>query len=184
MKGQSFRLAPIHTWIYIRETQLPLCNHCYSCKSNSEGVSLLNLYIDDLSPSENATGSVWSIETCPHPRRLWLPLNVLYFTAFVSREIYCFPQIPLLYTICDLFSLSPPLFGFALPSLLLHFESSSPGPRFLSHPPLIYFSLSRINALQEACVFLPLHHNIFMMCPLCGLLVRVAVSTVEEGWVG
>lgn len=154
-KGNLLDWQPsIPAAIYIRDNQSPLCpalcNHCYPCKSNCKWASLLNLYIDDLSPSENCTGSVWSIETHPHPRVLWLPLSVLYCVAFGGEEKKsCFSWVLMLYrlcTICDLFSLCPPLFGFALCLSFFCLRALHPAHGFCLAP-LIYFSLSRINAM-------------------------------------
>lgn len=146
--------------IYIRDNQSPLCpalyNHCYPCRGNCKWVSLLSLYMDDLSPSENCTGSVWSIETHPHPRVLWLPLGVSYCIAFgdEGKKKCCFAPVLLLYalcTICDLFSLSPPLFGLCSLSLLLLFEGSSPSPRFLSRPSNLFLPLQDKCYVRGLC---------------------------------
>lgn len=162
-----------------------LCNHCYPCKSNCKWVSLLNLYIDDLSPSESCTGSVWSIKTRPSSQTSLITswCFILQCAAFAYEENKLFP------TESSCSTLSVICFHFLHTSVALlyrsffFFEGSSPSPRFLSRPSNFFFPLQD-KCLVEPCVFLPLHHNVFMMCLLCGLLVRVMVSTVEAGWVG
>lgn len=122
-----------------------LCNHCYPCESNCKWVSLLNLDIDDLSPSESGSGSVWSIEPHPRPRRLWLPPGSCYCTAFADGGerslVFCVPS----HQPAISFQYSPPLFGCALAlSSCLRALHTAHGFR---RAPLIYFSLS----LQDKC---------------------------------
>lgn len=82
--------------IYVGEKKSPLCpvlcNHCYPCKSNCKWMSLLNLYIDDLSLRTAQLGTVWSIENLPHFRFLWLPLGVLYRTASEMKKRLVFHE--------------------------------------------------------------------------------------------
>lgn len=145
-----------------------LCNHCYPCKGNCKWVSLLNLYIDDLSPSESCSGS---IETHRQPRLLWLPLCLSYCMASADEDILLFNESSSCRLIWVVFTIPAALrlCSSSRPSLVLGLFPPAHG---FCLAPLVYFSLLRINAPWENCVSLPLHRNMFVMCMPCGLLVR------------
>lgn len=79
----------------------------------------------------------------PHPRLLWLPLSVLYSTVFIFHSYTCC-------SICDLFSLFLPLFGFTL-SVSFCLRALHPTRAFLSRPSNLFLPLKDKCYVRGLC---------------------------------